>query len=91
VVARELTKHYEEFRRGTVRELAVSYTETPPRGEVVIVVQGGDAPSIDEDALRARAVALRTGGMSARDVVRVLMEDAGAPRNLAYRLAHDRT
>lgn len=91
VVARELTKHFEEFRRGTVRDLAVLYSETPPRGEVVIVVQGGDAPSIDEDALRARAVALRTEGLSARDVVRVLMEDAGAPRNLAYRLAHDRT
>ena len=90
VVARELTKHYEEFRRGTVGELAVFYTQTPPRGEVVIVVQGGETPPIDEDALRARAIALRTDGMSARDVVRVLMEDAGAPRNLAYRLAHDR-
>ncbi|MEK7239208.1 MAG: 16S rRNA (cytidine(1402)-2'-O)-methyltransferase [Gemmatimonadota bacterium] len=90
VVARELTKHFEEFRRGTVGELAGFYAEAPPRGEVVIVVQGGETPPIDEDALRARAAALRTDGMSARDVVRVLMEDAGAPRNLAYRLAHDR-
>ena len=90
VVARELTKHFEEFRRGTVAELAGFYAEAPPRGEVVLVVQGGETPPIDEDALRARAAALRTDGMSARDVVRVLMEDAGAPRNLAYRLAHDR-
>jgi 16S rRNA (cytidine1402-2'-O)-methyltransferase len=90
VVARELTKHFEEFRRGTVLELAVYYTATAPRGEVVIVVQGGETPSIDEDALRTRAAELRADGLSARDVVRVLMEDAGAPRNLAYRLAHDR-
>jgi 16S rRNA (cytidine1402-2'-O)-methyltransferase len=88
-VARELTKQFEEFRRGTVRELAEFYAATAPRGEVVIVVQGGEEPPLDEDALRARALALRAEGLSARDVVRVLMEDAGAPRNLAYRLAHD--
>jgi 16S rRNA (cytidine1402-2'-O)-methyltransferase len=89
VVARELTKQFEEFRRGTVRALAAEFADTPPRGEVVIVVQGGDAPPLDEDALRARAAALRGEGLSARDVVRVLMEEEGAPRNLAYRLAHD--
>jgi 16S rRNA (cytidine1402-2'-O)-methyltransferase len=89
VVARELTKQFEEFRRGTVLELAAQCDATPPRGEVVIVVAGGEAPTLDEAALKARAAALRADGLSARDVVRVLMEDEGAPRNLAYRLAHD--
>ena len=89
VVARELTKQFEEFRRGTVGALAAQLHDTPPRGEVVIVVQGGDAPPLDEDAVRAKAAALRAEGLSAKDVVRVLMKDHGAPRNLAYRLAHD--
>ena len=89
VVARELTKQFEEFVRGTVRDLAARFADAPPRGEVVIVVQGGVAPALDEEALRARAAALRDEGLSARDVVRVLVEDEGAPRNLAYRLAHD--
>lgn len=89
VVARELTKQFEEFCRGTVGELAARFADAPPRGEVVIIVQGGEAPPLDEEALRAKAAALRADGLSARDVVRVLMEDAGAPRNLAYRLAHD--
>ena len=89
VVARELTKQFEEFCRGTVRALAAQFRDTAPRGEVVIVVQGAEAPVLDEDALRAHAAALRAEGLSARDVVRVLMEDDGAPRNLAYRLAHD--
>ena len=40
--------------------------------------------------LGSRAAELRADGLSAKDAVRVLMEDAGAPRNLAYRLAHDR-
>lgn len=89
VVARELTKQFEEFLRGSVRELAERCAATPPRGEVVIVVEGGEAPVLDESALRAHAAALRADGVSARDIVRVLVEDDGAPRNLAYRLAHE--
>lgn len=90
VVARELTKQYEEFRRGTAGSLASYYGETPPRGEVVILIEGAAAVEVDEDALRERAAELRAGGMSARDVTRVLMESAHAPRNVAYRLAHER-
>lgn len=89
VVARELTKQHEEFRRGTAAELATYYGETAPRGEVVIVLAGAPVVELDEDALRARAAALRATGMSARDVTRVLMESAHAPRNVAYRLAHE--
>ncbi len=89
VVARELTKQFEEFRRGTVGELATYYEESEPRGEVVIVVEGAGPEVVDEAALRERAAALRASGMSARDVTRVLMETAHAPRNLAYRLAHE--
>jgi 16S rRNA (cytidine1402-2'-O)-methyltransferase len=89
VVARELTKQFEEFRRGTVAELALSYEETAPRGEVVLLVSGAVAVALDEEALSARAVVLRGEGLSARDIVRVLMEESAAPRNLAYRLAHE--
>jgi 16S rRNA (cytidine1402-2'-O)-methyltransferase len=89
VVARELTKQFEEFRRGTVRELSESYKEHPPRGEVVLVIAGGTVEVASEETLRTRAKALRDSGLSARDVVRVLMEESNAPRNLAYRLAHE--
>lgn len=87
-VARELTKQFEEVRRGTVAELATYYEGTAPRGEVVIVVAGGANELPDEDVLRARARAWRAEGMSARDVARRLGE-SGAARNLAYRLAHE--
>ena len=39
-VSRELTKLYEETRRGTVLEVATYYTEKPPKGEIVVVVEG---------------------------------------------------
>jgi 16S rRNA (cytidine1402-2'-O)-methyltransferase len=89
VVARELTKQFEELRRGTVAELAAYYESTPPRGEVVIVMAGVIPAAVSEDELRARAVALRAEGRSARDVAAALSAELGAPRNLAYRLAHE--
>jgi 16S rRNA (cytidine1402-2'-O)-methyltransferase len=39
-VSREISKIYEENRRGTLEELATYYRETPPKGEIVITVAG---------------------------------------------------
>jgi len=89
VVARELTKQYEEVRRGTVAELVAYYEGSTPRGEVVIVLEGATPPPLAEDQLRSRARELRASGLSARDVAAALVRDDGASRNLAYRLAHE--
>ena len=90
VVARELTKQYEELRRGTVASLAAYYVDAPPRGEVVIVISGADAPSgASEEELRARAAELRAAGHAPRDVAATLSSEMGAARNVAYRLAHE--
>ena len=90
IVARELTKQFEELRRGTVADLAAYYVSVPPRGEVVIVVAGGSAPlAASEAELRARAVELRAEGFAPRDVTAALQAELGASRNLAYRLARE--
>jgi 16S rRNA (cytidine1402-2'-O)-methyltransferase len=39
-VARELTKKFEEFRRGTARELLAHYQAYPPKGEIVLMISG---------------------------------------------------
>lgn len=39
-VARELTKKFEEFRRGTPSELLAHYQAHPPKGEIVLVISG---------------------------------------------------
>lgn len=39
-VSREITKLFEENRRGTLAELSAHYTKTLPKGEIVIVVEG---------------------------------------------------
>src|SRR6059036_2513437 len=40
-VARELTKKFEEFRRGTPAELLAHYQAHPLKGEIVLVISGG--------------------------------------------------
>jgi 16S rRNA (cytidine1402-2'-O)-methyltransferase len=83
-VAREMTKQYEEVRRGTVSALRAYYNDTPPRGEVVIVLAGAEARAVNESDVRARARALVSEGRSARDVVAQLVAELGVPRNRAY-------
>lgn len=61
VVARELTKMHEEIRRGPLNELAEWAAKTPPKGEMVVLIQGAihdhaDAPSDEELARSARAL-----------------------------------
>jgi 16S rRNA (cytidine1402-2'-O)-methyltransferase len=88
VVARELTKQFEEFRRGSVTELAGVYRDADPRGEVVLVIAGADKPQVTESELSDAAKKLRASGSSPRDVMEHLVASLGAPRNLAYRIAH---
>ena len=42
-VARELTKKFEEFRRGSAAELLAHYQAHPPKGEIVLLIQGAAA------------------------------------------------
>jgi 16S rRNA (cytidine1402-2'-O)-methyltransferase len=89
VVARELTKKFEEFARGTVATLAQRFADSPARGEVVIVIGPAVARKHSEDELRAEATRLRADGMSSRQILERLTAEFGAGRNLAYRIAHE--
>ncbi|MEE2967088.1 MAG: 16S rRNA (cytidine(1402)-2'-O)-methyltransferase [Verrucomicrobiota bacterium] len=44
VVARELTKKFEEFKRGTAPELAKLFSQKPVKGEIVIIISGAKPP-----------------------------------------------
>ena len=88
-VAREMTKQYEEVRRGTVRTLRAYYSDTPPRGEVVIVLAGADERAVDEADVRTRARELVAERRSARDVVAQLVAELGVPRNRAYEIVEE--
>lgn len=88
VVARELTKMHEELKAGTLSDLAVYYTETPPRGELTVLLAGAPdrAPSPSAADLRDRARVLLARGMSRRDVANSLAGEFAVSRNEAYRM-----
>jgi 16S rRNA (cytidine1402-2'-O)-methyltransferase len=92
-VARELTKIHEEFRRGTLGELARYYAENPPRGEVTLVVapaEDQESPaSVDEAAVRALAGALLEEGSSPSRAAREVARRLGLPRNRVYALVQE--
>jgi 16S rRNA (cytidine1402-2'-O)-methyltransferase len=89
VVARELTKQFEEFRRGTVAELSSAYKDADPKGEVVLVIAGAERSVVTERELSDAATRLRASGKAPRDVMDHLVSALGAPRNLAYKIAHE--
>lgn len=41
-VAREISKFFEEFKRGTAAEVLEHYKKTPPKGEIVLLIKGID-------------------------------------------------
>jgi 16S rRNA (cytidine1402-2'-O)-methyltransferase len=89
VVARELTKRFEEFKRGSVAGLASVYGKADPKGEVVLVIAGAKERSVSESDLNDAAKRLRESGKSPRDVMDYLVSALGAPRNTAYKIAHE--
>jgi 16S rRNA (cytidine1402-2'-O)-methyltransferase len=90
VVARELTKLYEELRGGTLAEVRAHFLATPPRGEVTVVLggapAGSDAPVHDPAAITDVIAAGLAAGESRKDVARKVAAQFGLARNDAYRL-----
>jgi 16S rRNA (cytidine1402-2'-O)-methyltransferase len=88
VLAREITKMFEEVRAGTLAELAAHYAAGPdPRGEVVLVVGppvAAAAPVADEDEIDRRLAEALDGGLSLRDAVEAVAGATGTRRREVY-------
>ena len=86
-VARELTKRFEEVRRGTLAELAAWYAENEARGEVVVVVGPAPEEATGEADLDAQLQAAVAAGLSLRDAAATVAEATGLPRKQVYQRA----
>jgi 16S rRNA (cytidine1402-2'-O)-methyltransferase len=83
-VARELTKLFEETRRGALDGLAAHYaTAAEPKGEIVVVVGPPAEEAPREDALDA-ALAAALATMSLRDAVAEVTARTRLPRSKVY-------
>ncbi|NDJ62845.1 MAG: 16S rRNA (cytidine(1402)-2'-O)-methyltransferase [Chloroflexi bacterium] len=91
-VARELTKLYEELRRGSASEVRAHYNQQPPRGEIVIVVAGAAPPEIvvwDEAAVRAALRAAFAANEPLNAAAKRIAREAGWDRRAVYALGVD--
>jgi 16S rRNA (cytidine1402-2'-O)-methyltransferase len=91
-VARELTKKFEETRRGSLLELAAHYAENgPPKGEIVIVIgapSGGGAEEWTDAAVEALLRQAMTGdGMRVKDAAAFVASRTGLRKSDLYQRA----
>lgn len=86
VVARELTKKFEEVIRGTAAELAQDPRMASLKGEVVMLVDRPGAVEADEGAIR-QALRLRLGRMTVKDAAREVAAELGLARRDVYQIA----
>jgi len=83
-VVREITKLHEECVTGSLAELATRYADSPPKGEIVIVIgppaERGEASDVALDAALSEALARLSPSRAAAEVALAL----GVPRKRAY-------
>jgi 16S rRNA (cytidine1402-2'-O)-methyltransferase len=90
-VCRELTKTYEEIRRGELGELAAWAAESEPRGEITVVVGGAPARPAEppaDDELRAAVAEREAAGASRRDAIQAVADEYGLKKRAVYALVH---
>jgi len=89
-VARELTKIHEEILRGTAGKLAERFRATTPRGEFVILVEGGSSKeptSVDDETVIETVTKLaEQEGLSRADAIKQTAKTLGLPKRTVYNL-----
>lgn len=86
-IARELTKLYEEVRRGRLSDLIEDVSQNgAPKGEIVLVIGENKTEEISEDTIEGQLkAALKT--LSVRDAADMVAQATGKPKKTIYQLA----
>ena len=92
VLARELTKRFEEYNRTTLSEAIHYYEETPPKGEFVLILEGADDAKLErlrlenlpsaEELIRKYAAE----GMHAKELTKRVADELKLPKRNIYDL-----
>lgn len=84
-LCRELTKKFEEVRRGTLAQVLTSVEDRPPKGEIVMVVERGHDKISTQDMEAALRQALSS--MRVKDAAATVAETFGLPKRQVYQAA----
>lgn len=91
VVARELTKKFEEVLRGDIKEIIEYFVINEPRGEFTLVVQGADEGADKEDriccdiSLYEHVAQLEAEGVHRKEAIKKVARLRGVPKREVYK------
>lgn len=95
VLAREITKKFEEYLRGTISEALIWVEQERVRGEFCLIVQGasGDTKIMDTAwwvtfSVKEHVQHYIDQGNTAKEAVKKTAKDRGLPRREVYRIFH---
>ncbi|MGG1685853.1 16S rRNA (cytidine(1402)-2'-O)-methyltransferase [Pseudalkalibacillus sp. NRS-1564] len=94
IIARELTKKYEEFIRGSVEEVLRWCEENEIRGEFCVIVEGGIVEEVNEElwwedfTLRDHVEHYISDGMKSKDAIKQVSIDRELPKREVYQAYH---
>lgn len=95
-LCRELTKRNEDVQRTTIDDAIAYYEANEPRGEYVLVIEGGDKKP--QDGVKNTLLLLspadhvayyENGGMRRMDAIKAAAKDRGMQKNELYRILCD--
>lgn len=90
VLARELTKRFEEFWRGTLAEAAGHLEVQEPRGEYTVLVEGVHPTDLvavwDDDAVQKALLSLSAEGVTGTRAVKQVVQLSSRPKADVYQL-----
>lgn len=92
-LCRELTKIHEEIIRTTLKEAQNLYTETSPKGEFVIVIEGAKEPEKEvawweELSIEEHVEKYISDGIDSKEAVKLAAKDRNLPKREVYNIYH---
>ncbi|MDE2240761.1 MAG: 16S rRNA (cytidine(1402)-2'-O)-methyltransferase, partial [Rhodospirillales bacterium] len=85
-VCRELTKHFEEGRRGGLDTLAAHYATEAARGEIVVVIGPAEDGEAGAESLDS-SLQIALASMSVKDAAAAVAAATGLPKKQVYKRA----
>lgn len=99
VIARELTKRYEEYLRGSASELVAYLADQALKGEIVLMIEGGQLPPQGYLAEKAAQLelpykeqvelAMAEAGLSSKEAVKQVAKQLGIKKQVVYQAYHE--
>lgn len=89
IVARELTKIYEEIKNDLISNLIEHYTKSPPKGEIVLIVEASlkEKNSVEKSQLINKIKILEKEGYSTKEISKILSLLTDIPKKHIYNLS----